>query len=335
VKALVTGLGGFLGGAIARKLLLRGAQVRTLSRRPLPEWEAQGVEVVYGCLEELASVLEGCRGQQQVFHVAAKAGVWGSYLDYDDSNVVGTRNVLQACRHCGVEQLVYTSSPSVTFDGKDSLGVDESKAYPEYFLNFYSETKARAEQMVLQANGVSGLATVSLRPHLIWGPGDPHLLPRLVAAADAGRLRQVGKGDNLVDITYVDNAAQAHLLASQRLKLDSPLAGKAYFISDGSPVRLWTWINQILEGLGRQPVRGQIGVAQARLVGGLLEWLYRTLRLPGEPPMTRFTACQLGTSHYYDIGASRRDFDYRPEVLFEDGMARLLSHFGEKLKRSP
>lgn len=330
MKAFVTGLGGFLGGAIARKLLLQGIQVRTLSRRPLPEWEAQGVEVVRGRLEDLSSVLEGCRGQQQVFHVAAKAGVWGSYPDYDDSNVVGTRNVLQACQHCGVGQLIYTSSPSVTFDGKDSLGVDESKPYPEYFLNFYSETKARAEQMVLQANGVSGLATVSLRPHLIWGPGDPHLLPRLVAAADAGRLRQVGKGTNLVDITYVDNAAQAHLLASQRLALDSPLAGKAYFISDGAPVRLWTWINQILEGLGRPPVRGQVGVEQARLAGGLLEWLYRTLRLPGEPPMTRFTACQLGTSHYYDIGASQRDFDYRPGVSFEEGMDRLFSHFREK-----
>lgn len=330
MRAFVTGVGGFLGGAIARKLLIQGIQVRTLSRRPLPEWERQGVEVVRGSLEDLSSVLEGCREQQQVFHVAAKAGVWGSYLDYDDSNVVGTRNILQACRHCGVEQLIYTSSPSVTFDGKDSLGVDESKGYPEYFLNFYSETKARAEQMVLQANGLSGLATVSLRPHLIWGPGDPHLLPRLLAAADAGRLRQVGKGDNLVDITYVDNAAQAHLLAAQRLAPGSPQAGKAYFISDGSPVRLWTWINQILEGSGRQPVTGQISLAKARLAGGLLEWIYRTLRLPGEPPMTRFAACQLGTSHYYDIGASQRDFGYRPEVSFEDGMASMLSHIGGK-----
>ena len=331
MKILVTGLGGFLGGALGHRLLAQGARLRTLSRRPLPEWEQLGVEVVRGPLEDRASVVEACHGVDQVFHVAAKAGIWGSYAEYFDSNVEGTRNVVEGCWAGGVTQLVHTSSPSSVFDGQDCLGCDESKPYPEHFLNFYSESKAAAEQVVLEANGRRGLATVSLRPHLIWGPGDPHILPRVVKMADAGRLRRVGLGQNMVDLTYVDNAVDAHLCAMRNLSPESPQAGKAYFISNGSPVRMWEWVDQVLVGLGRPPVRGHLSLAHARLLGGILEWLYRTLRLPGEPPMTRFVACQMGTSHYYNISASQRDFGYQPAVSFEVGMERTLRYFSETL----
>ncbi|MFN8609019.1 MAG: NAD-dependent epimerase/dehydratase family protein [Vulcanimicrobiota bacterium] len=335
MKILVTGLGGFLGGALGHRLLAEGHQLRTLSRRPLPEWESLGVEVQRGALEDRNSVLLACQGVEQVYHVAAKAGVWGTFAEYWNSNVEGTRNVLEACHSHGVTRLIHTSSPSSTFDGKDCLGADESKPYPEQFLNYYSETKAAAEKLVKAANGHNGLATVSLRPHLIWGPGDPHILPRVVKMADLGRLRRVGPGDNLVDITYVDNAVEAHLCAARDLSLTSPQAGKAYFISNGSPVRLWEWVDQVLRGLGRPAVQAHISTAKARLAGGFLEWLYRTLRLPGEPPMTRFVACQMGTSHYYDISASERDFGYRPVVGFEEAMERTLRHFSEVLPARP
>ena len=331
MKIVVTGVGGFLGGALAQRLLEQGHQLRTLSRRPLPQWESLGVEVLRGSLEDRHSVLQACQGVDEVFHVAAKAGVWGSFAEYWDSNVEGTKNIVEGCQSHRVARLVHTSSPSSTFDGKDCLGADESKPYPEHFLNYYSETKAAAEQVIIAANGLEGLATVSLRPHLIWGPGDPHILPRVVRMSDKGRLRRVGPGDNLVDITFVDNAVEAHLRAARNLTPTSPQAGKAYFISDGSPVRLWEWVDQVLRGLGRPPVRGHISTAKARLAGGILEWIYRTLRLPGEPPMTRFVACQMGTSHYYDISASERDFGYRPAVSFEQAMERTLSHFSEVL----
>jgi nucleoside-diphosphate-sugar epimerase len=331
VRILITGMGGFLGGALSHRLLEQGHQLRTLSRRPLPDWEGLGVEVLRGSLEDAQSVLQACQGMEQVFHVAAKAGVWGSFSEYWDSNVEGTRNVLQACHTHGITRLIHTSSPSSTFDGKDCLGADESKPYPEHFLNYYSETKAAAEKLVKAANGQHGLATVSLRPHLIWGPGDPHILPRVVRMSDLGRLKRVGPGDNLVDITYVDNAVEAHLCAARDLSLSSPQAGKAYFISNGAPVRLWEWVDEVLRGLGRRPVNSHISTAKARLAGGFLEWLYRTLRLPGEPPMTRFVACQMGTSHYYDISASERDFGYRPVVGFEEAMERTLRHFSEVL----
>lgn len=331
MKALITGLGGFLGGALGRRLLDQGIQLRTLSRRPLPEWEALGVEVIRGPLEDRVCVAEACRGVDQVFHVAAKAGIWGTYAEYWQSNVEGTRNIVEGCWNGGVKQLIHTSSPSSVFEGKDCLGCDESTPYPEQFLNYYSETKAAAEKLVLAANGQRGLATVALRPHLIWGPGDPHILPRMVRRADEGRLRRVGNGQNLVDQTYVDNAVDAHVCAARGLHPDSPQAGKAYFISNGAPVRLWEWIDQLLRGLGRAPVQGSLTVGQARLAGGILEWVYRTLRLPDEPPMTRFVACQLGMSHYYDIRAAKRDFGYEPSVSFEEGMERTLRHFSETL----
>lgn len=330
MRILVTGVGGFLGGALAHRLLAQGHQLRTLSRRPLPEWESLGVEVQRGALEDRHAVIQACQSVEQVFHVAAKAGVWGSFADYWDSNVEGTKNIVEGCQTHGVTRLIHTSSPSSTFDGKDCLGADESKPYPEHFLNYYSETKAAAEKVVKGANSPN-LATVSLRPHLIWGPGDPHILPRVVKMADKGRLRKIGPGDNLVDITYVDNAVEAHMCAAQNLAPGSPQAGKAYFISNGSPVRLWEWVDQVLRGLGRPPLRGQLSTANARLAGGVLEWLWRTLRLDGEPPMTRFVACQMGTSHYYDISAAERDFGYRPVVPFEVAMERTLAHFSEVL----
>jgi 2-alkyl-3-oxoalkanoate reductase len=333
MKILVTGLGGFLGGAIGERLLARGDELSTVSRRPLPEWEARGVRVVLGPLEDRRCVIEAARGCEQVFHVAAKAGIWGDYSDYYASNVLATENVLEACWACQCGSLIYTSTPSVTFDGHDAAGVDESKPYPESFLNFYSETKAIAEQKVLAANGRAGLATVALRPHLIWGPGDPHLLPRLVRAADAGRLRRIGNGDNLVDTTYIENAVDAHLAAAAGLTPESAQAGKAYFISNGQPVSLWSWMDQLLLGLGRPPVRGQLSVGSARLLGGMLEWFYRTARLPGEPPLTHFTASQLGTHHYYNISAAQRDFGYQPRVSFSEGMQQVMSYFGPRLQR--
>ena len=314
MKCLVTGGAGFLAGRIVEMLQRRGHEVRVLVRRPLP-----GIQQVLGTLESRVSVFEAVRGCEWVFHAAAKAGVWGEWREYHSANVLGTQNVLEACRAYGVQKLIYTSSPSVTFGGKDCKGGDESLPYPENFLSYYSETKAMAEQMVLGADGLDGLSTVALRPHLIYGPGDPHIVPRLLRAHGKGRLKQIGDGQNLVDVTFVDNAAHAHILAAEK-----GWGGKAYFVSDGSPVRLWDWVERLLSGLGRGPVPGQVSVETAMSLGRLLEWTYRTLRLPGEPPMTRFTACSLGLSHYYSIEAARRDLGYEPVISADEGFQRLL-----------
>jgi nucleoside-diphosphate-sugar epimerase len=322
MKALVTGGGGFLGGVLVQRLLARGDEVRSYARGAYPQLAAQGVQVIQGDLADLDKLTTAVTGCDVVFHVAAKAGIWGPYREYFQANVVGTQNVLTACRQAGVRRLVYTSSPSVVFDGTDMAGVDESAPYPAHYHAAYPETKARAEQMVLKANGPE-LATVALRPHLIWGPGDPHLVPRLLDRARSGALRRIGQRNNLVDSVYIDNAADAHLLATDRLAHGSALAGRAYFITNGEPLPLWNLIDQILHAGGLPPTTRSVSPTVAYAAGLVLEGAYALFRLKGEPRMTRFLARELATAHWFDIGAARRDLGYEPAVSIDEGMRRL------------
>ncbi|WP_010588326.1 NAD-dependent epimerase/dehydratase family protein [Schlesneria paludicola] len=322
MRVLVTGGGGFLGQAIVRRLIARGDSVRSLQRSAAPTLEAWGVDCVRGDLTDLAQVQAASEGCDLVFHVAAKAGVWGKFDEYYRANVVGTDNVLAACRSQGIPKLVYTSSPSVVFTGHDEQGIDESVPYPKTYLTHYPQTKAIAEQRVLAANGAA-LSTVALRPHLIWGPGDNHLVPRLIQRAQSGRLRRVGNGENLVDATYIDNAADAHLLAADRLGFASVVAGKAYFISNGEPIPLWTLVDRLLACAGVPPVSRSISASTALLAGGILEFVYRLTGRRDEPPMTRFVARQLSTSHWYRLDAARRDLGYDPKISIDEGLKRL------------
>jgi nucleoside-diphosphate-sugar epimerase len=325
MKALVTGGGGFLGRAIAQRLRARGDDIRSISRSTYPELAELGVEQVSGDLADSAAVARAAAGCDIVFHAAAKAGVWGPHNEYYQTNVIGTENVLAACKRHVIRRLVFTSSPSAVFAGRDEDGIDESAPYPVAFLAPYPRTKAIAEQAVLAANGPD-LATVSLRPHLIWGPGDHHLIPRLLERARRGKLRRVGDGKNVVDTTYIDNAADAHILAADRLAPGSLVAGKAYFISNGEPVNLWDFVNRILACASLPPVTKSISAAKAYAAGAAMEWLYRILPLRGEPPMTRFVAKQLSTSHWFDLTAARRDLGYEPQVSIEEGLKRLREH---------
>jgi len=322
VKALVTGGGGFLGLAIVRMLLERGDRVVSFSRGEHPELAPLSVEQVRGDLADREALLKAARGCDIVFHVAARAGIWGSLGEFMQANVDGTRHVIDACRAHGITRLVYTSSPSVVFDGADVEGGDESLPYPARFEAFYPRTKMLAELLVLEANS-PGLATVSLRPHLIWGPGDNHLVPRILAMARAGRLRRIGKRDCLVDTVYVDNAARAHLNAADRLGRGSSAAGRAYFISNGEPVPLWEMVNRILAAADLPPVTATVSPQLAYVAGIVCEGLWKTLRLAGEPPMTRFVARELATAHWFDISAARRDLGYVPEISIEEGLRRL------------
>jgi 2-alkyl-3-oxoalkanoate reductase len=322
MRALVTGGGGFLGGAIVRLLRERGEVVCSFSRGTYPALESLGVEQIQGDLGDRAALTAAAAGCDVVYHVAAKAGVWGPWDEYYRANVVGTENVVAACRVNGVRRLVFTSSPSVTFDGVDQNGANESEPYPKHFLAHYPDTKALAEQAVLAANGPE-LATVALRPHLIWGPGDPHLIPRLIERARTGRLKRIGRESKLVDTTYVDNAATAHVQAADRLAPGSAVAGKAYFLSQGEPEPLWDFVNRVLAAAMLPPVTRSVPAGVAYAAGAVLESVYGLLRLRGEPPMTRFVARQLSTAHWFDLTAARRDFGYAPAVSTADGLRRL------------
>ena len=322
MKALVTGGGGFLGGVIVRMLRERGDQVRSFSRGAHPALADLGVEQIQGNLSDAALLIKAAAGCDIVFHVAAKAGIWGSYDEFYSANVTGTINVLSACRANDISRLVYTSSPSVVFDGRDVEGGDESLPYPARYHAHYPHSKALAEQIVLDANAAD-LATVSLRPHLIWGPGDNHLVPRIIAKGRAGKLRRIGTHPCLVDTVYVDNAAQAHLLAADRLLPGSGIAGKAYFITNGEPLPLWEMINRILAAAGLPPETRSIPPGLAYAAGMVCEGLWSRLRLSGEPPMTRFVAKELATAHWFKIDAACRDLGYQPQVSIDEGLERL------------
>jgi nucleoside-diphosphate-sugar epimerase len=336
---LVTGGTGFLGRHIVERLLAQGRAVTVLARRSAPDFEKRGVRFVAADLADAVAVRSACCGAETVFHVAAKVGVWGRDDDFFRANVLGTRAVLEGCRMHGVRRLIYTSTSSVVYNGRDLSGVDESLPLTATCPAAYPLTKAAAEREVLAANAPE-LRTIALRPHLIWGVGDPHLVPRLIERAKAGRLLIVGSGRNRVDLVHVENVTDAQLLAEAalvqcQLIVDKTIrppdaSGRAYFITNGEPVVLWDWINGLLHALGIPPVTKHVSPAAATTHGAAWETLWRILRLRGEPPMTRFIAKELAADHWFDISAARRDLGYAPRVSMAEGLAELIA--GLKLR---
>ncbi len=337
---LVTGGTGFLGRRLVDRLLAQGRRVVVLARTPAADLEVKGVTFVRASLDDASAVADACAGVETVFHVAAKVGVWGRYEDFFRTNVLGTRALIEGCRRHGVARLVHTSTPSVVYNGRDLAGADESLPLTTKCPSPYPLTKAIAEKEILAANS-GELATVALRPHLIWGVGDPHLVPRILSRAAAGRLRIVGSGQNRVDMVQVENAVDAHLLAEAALA--SPLtggadererdvrrrreaAGRAFFITNGEPVVLWDWINSLLRALGQPTVNRHVPLGAALFAGGVCETLWNVLRLAGEPPMTRFVAAELAKDHWFDISAARRDLGYQPRITMDAGTAELVTH---------
>jgi nucleoside-diphosphate-sugar epimerase len=331
----VTGASGFIGGKLAERLLADGRPVRVLSRRPLPELAAHGAEVILGDLHDRPALDRGCRGADTVFHVAGRVGVWGPADDFFRVNVEGTRHVIAACRDAKVPRLVYTSSPSVVYNGGDLAGIDESAPLCTEAPCAYPTSKAAAEKLVLAANDPT-LATVALRPHLVWGPGDKNVVPRIMALARAGKLKIVGSGRNKVDITHITNVVDAHLLAELalgRFQISNPksqmpaAAGRAYFITNGDHVVLWDWINEVLRGTGIPEITRRVPLPVAYAAGGLCEAVWLLGKKSGEPPMTRFVAKELATDHWFDITAARRDLGYDPQVSVAQGTAELIAHY--------
>ena len=352
LPTFITGASGFIGGKIAERLLAEGRRVRVLARRPLPHLEALGAEIILGDINTITALQRGCTGAGTVFHVAGRVGIWGPEEEFLRVNVYGTRDVITTCRATGVPRLVYTSSPSVVYNGRDLSGVNESAPLCTAAPCAYPTSKAAAERLVTAAHG-SELATISLRPHLVWGPGDKNVVPRVLALARQGRLKIIGSGQNRVDVTHISNVVDAHLLAEAALMsvaastvagvadpgasgISGPGSatpattypgGKAYFITNGEPVVLWDWINQLLRGLDLPVLEKRVSLPMVYALGGALEALWHVLPLKGEPPMTRFVAKEMATDHWFDISAAKRDLGYVPRVTMAAGTAELIEHY--------
>jgi nucleoside-diphosphate-sugar epimerase len=324
-RYIITGGGGFVGKALGAKLRAQGHEVLSLARGSYPELAQLGIKTakvdIASPVEEWQKLFVGYDG---VFHTAAKVDMWGPYEDFFKTNVIGTRNIIEACKRAGIRNLVFTSSPSVIHDGNDLEGINEQYPYPKHFDAAYPKTKAIAEQEVCAANDGVTLRTVTLRPHLIWGPGDTNLIPTILERAKAGRLTQIGDGSNKVDLTYIDDCVAAHIAAMRALEQDSTEAfGKAYFISQGEPVPMWGWINELLAKHNLPPVKRSIPKTLALWLAYILEGVAKALNVIGvryKPLLTRFLVSEMSTHHYFSIAAAKRDLGYQPSCTISQAM---------------
>lgn len=334
-RYVITGGGGFVGKALAKALRARGDEVVSIARGAYPELEALGVTTVRADIgDDPSAWREAFRGATGVFHTAAKVDMWGDYSDFFRVNVLGTRNVLDACRLAGVRNVVFTSSPSVIHDGTDLKGVDESYPYPAHFEAHYPKTKAQAEQEALAASDGS-LRCVALRPHLIWGPEDTNLVPTILERARAGRLTRIGRGENLVDLTFIDDCVRAHILAMRALEEDrQQVFGKAYFITQGDPINMWDWINEVVERNGLPRIKKSLPVRVAMPLAYVMEGVAKVARICGvrmKPLLTRFLVSEMATHHYFSIEAARRDLGYIPSCTVAEAMVKTFGGDNQKL----
>ncbi|MCD8284009.1 MAG: NAD-dependent epimerase/dehydratase family protein [Opitutae bacterium] len=338
-EAVIIGGSGFLGNAIARRCLASGWKVRAVGRKNHPEFAAQGIDFARADIAKSPNDLaEIFAGADVVFHIAAKTDVWGKVKDFRATNITGTQNVIDACKKSGVKNLVYASTPSVVFNEREIDGGDEAMPYCTSKLSLYALTKAEAERKIRAAN-CAELRTIALRPHLIWGLGDPHLVPRIIEQAAQGRLRIIGDGKNMVDLTHVENAAHAHVLAAEILAdgaksvaTGADIGGNAYFVSDGAPVKLWSWVNNLLRQIGAPALREDrsVPLKSAYFAGTLLEFFWKIFGVAGEPPITRFVASELARNHWFKISAARRDLGYAPVVDPAEKFTELINFYKGK-----
>jgi len=324
MKVLVTGAGGFLGTHIAKKLIEEGHEVVNLSRGTYKHLEEMGVKSFRGDLQEIDSIKPALEGIDAVIHTASKVAMWGKWDDFYKINVEGTQNLVKLCREKNINKIVYTSSPSVVFGDQSLEGVDESISYPDDSYSMYAKSKAIAEKWILE-QADNKLKVVSLRPHLIYGPGDQNLFPRLIEAAKKGKLKRVGDGTNKVDVIYVENAALAHLNALEKLESNPSINGKAYFLGQENPVVLWDFIDQVLDMANAPRPKKQISFNKAFKIGNVIE---KGLKLVGvynvHPPMTRFVALQLSKSHWFDHSNATKDLDFTPQYSIQEGLEKTL-----------
>jgi 2-alkyl-3-oxoalkanoate reductase len=325
MKITVTGGGGFLGQHLCRALAEIGHDVQVLGRNDYPELAIHGIKTIKGDIQDPRACLEACMGREVIFHAASKVAMFGRWEDFYATNVEGTKNLLAAAQEAGVKRFIYTSTPSVVFSDHDHKNAPQDTPIPpdEAFQSLYARSKAHAEKLVLAAHRDPDFLTMALRPHLIFGPGDKNIIPRLVAKARSGRLRRIGNGENLVDVIHVKNAVQAHLCALEKLTPQSPVGGKAYFLGQEEAVNLWQFINRILNHYQLPPVKKEISFKRAYQLGAIFEKIYGLMGLTHrDPPMTRFVAMQMAMSHYFDHTPAKRDLGYEPIIslhnVFDD-----------------
>ncbi|HKJ37101.1 MAG TPA: NAD-dependent epimerase/dehydratase family protein [Solirubrobacterales bacterium] len=317
--AFVTGASGFVGGALAESLLADGWRVRALARSDgaAAKVAERGAEPVRGDLDDPGAIAAGADGCRVAFHAAALPAEWGSREEFERANVQGTGNALAGCREAGVERFVHVGTEAACFDMQPLVDIDETEPLKPGSKVLYSSTKARAEQLVVAANA-PGFETVTLRPRLVWGPGDPNILPGFADAVETGRFTWVGDGRHLTSTTHIDNCVHGLRLAAERGR-----PGEAYYVTDGEPVRFRRFITDLLATRGVTPPDKNTPRIALRVLASTLESAWRAFPFPGDPPITRLAYFLIANEVTIDISKAREELGYEPRITVEEGLAAL------------
>jgi 2-alkyl-3-oxoalkanoate reductase len=330
MRVLLTGATGFLGRVLARRFADAGHAVVALVREHDAALDELGVEQAQGDVTSLDAVIAAAAGCEAVVHTAARVAPLGRIEDYYDVNVAGTSHVLAACEYNDVRSLVFTSCAGIVIDRGDLAGVNETQRPPARARTPYLATKALAEAHVLAANGPK-LATVAIRPHLLWGPGEARLLARLAALARSGRLRLIGEPGTKIDTCYVDNAADAHLAALDRIEPGASIAGKAYFVTQGEPATVESFFNGLLRAAGFPAETRRLSPGLARILASTAA--IRRALIGTDPLVTADSLALFGQSAGFNIAAARRELGYAPRVGMAEGLARVSAHLARERMR--
>jgi nucleoside-diphosphate-sugar epimerase len=311
MKILVTGASGFIGGRFARFALEQGLSVRVNGRRAqsVEHLVRRGAEFIPGDLTDPELVRELCHDVEAVVHCAGAVGVWGRKQDFMLGNVQVTENIVEGCLKQRVRRLVHLSSPSIYFDGHSHLNIKEDQV-PRRFNNHYAATKYLAEQKVFGAMEF-GLEVIALRPRFVTGAGDTSIFPRLLNMQRKKRLSIVGNGLNKVDFTSMQNLNEAML--SSLLAMGSAL-GKAYNISNGTPVPLWDAVNYVMRRMQVPQVTRYRSYGVAYSAAALNE--AACMLWPGrpEPTLSRLGMQVMSKDFTLDISRARHYLEYEPRV---------------------
>ena len=317
--AFVTGGSGFIGGALIERLRGEGWDVRALARseRAAQAVGERGAEAVSGDLVDSSALRAGAEGCEVAFHAAAKVEDWGDPDEFERLNVHGTENVIAACRAAGVRRLVHVGTEAALMAGQPLVNVNEDTPLRPDSPVLYPSTKAKAEQRVRAANG-DGLETVVVRPRFVWGRGDTTLLPALIGLVRSGRFRWVGGGGHLTATTHVDNTVEGLWLGAT----EAPPGG-VYFVTDGGPVVFREFVTRMLRTQGVEPPDKSVPPGVATAAATTAERVWRLLRRPGPPPLTRFAVWVSSQECTIDISRAERELGYRPVKTREEGLAEL------------
>ena len=321
MNVLVTGGTGFLGQHLALKLLQLGYTVSVMGRNKTIgcQLEEQGIRFIQADLADATNVIEACDGQVLVFHCGALSAPWGRKQDFYNTNVLGTRNVIQGCQKFGINRLVHVSSPSIYFDRQDRFNIDEDSPLPLKPINDYARTKQLAEVEIDHAFQ-KGLPVITIRPRAIFGPGDQTILPRLILANQRLGIPFINQGQALIDVTYVENVVDALLCC-----IDSPenTLGKKYNISNGTPITLIALMENLFQKLGQKLRPIPVSYTVAYGLATLLEVFSKTLLFGQEPLFTRYGIGVLAKSQTLNINRACEELGYYPRISIDEG----LQHF--------